>query len=164
MKHSSASHFQPQILKATDSARDKLQMALRILDGVSVPEQQPEPASESRPVTEQELRLMLRARRNRARFFDGDLFADPAWDMLLELYAAELGQRRLAVTSLCIGSGVPATTALRWIRTLENKGLLVRSADPRDGRRVFVSLSETAVRSMSAYFQQQQQQSSPLFS
>lgn len=35
------------------------------------------------------IRQVIRARRLRARFFDEELFADPAWDMLLDLLQAE---------------------------------------------------------------------------
>jgi DNA-binding MarR family transcriptional regulator len=98
------------------------------------------------------VRSVLAWRRERDRYFEAGLFADPAWDILLELYAAELGQRRMAVSSLCIGAAVPATTALRWIRLLEKKGLVVRSADPFDGRRVFVALAEDAVKAMDRFF------------
>ncbi len=95
-----------------------------------------------REATHKRLRRILRARRVRAEFFDGDLFADPAWDILLELYACELAQRRMSVSDVCIASAVPATTALRWIRTLEHRGLVERRHDPHDGRRVFVQLSD----------------------
>ncbi len=45
----------------------------------------------------------------------------------------------------------PATTALRWIKTLTDNGLFVRRADPTDGRRVFIELGEDAARGMQAY-------------
>lgn len=98
------------------------------------------------------MRSLLKARRDRTKFFPENLFADPAWDMLLELYAAQLCQHRLSVSSLCAGSGVPPTTALRWITTVEKNGLLTRSSDPLDGRRVFVQLSEKGADAMSSYF------------
>jgi hypothetical protein len=43
----------------------------------------------------------------REQFFGPDLFADPAWDILLDLYAARLEQQRVAVSSLCIAAAVP---------------------------------------------------------
>jgi DNA-binding MarR family transcriptional regulator len=91
---------------------------------------------------------IIKARRARERIFDADLFADPAWDMLLELYAAEMRGVRMSVSSLCIGAAVPATTALRWIKTLETKGLIRRNADPLDGRRIFISLAPEASAAM----------------
>ena len=113
--------------------------------------------TETRPdaapnISARELNAIIRARRLRARFFDEELFADPAWDMLLELFLAELAQRRVAVSSLCIASAVPATTALRWIKALAQKGLIVRHGDPFDGRRVYVELTPEASQSLRAYF------------
>lgn len=98
----------------------------------------------------QYVRAMIRARRLRDQFFRNGLFADPAWDMLLDLMAARLEGNRVAVSSLCIAAAVPATTALRWIKALTDRGLLVRSADPNDGRRVYIELSDETARTMSA--------------
>lgn len=98
------------------------------------------------------VRQMIRARRLRARFFDETLFADPAWDMLLDLFQAELAQHRVPVSSLCIAAAVPATTALRWIKSMTDCGLFLRRPDPHDGRRVFIELSGGASRAMRRYF------------
>ncbi|MFO1239001.1 MAG: winged helix DNA-binding protein [Sphingomonadaceae bacterium] len=99
----------------------------------------------------EDLRAILRQRRLRNRFFDPALFADPAWDMLLDLMAARLEGESVSVTSLCIASAVPSTTALRWIRTLIDSGLVQRRADPADGRRIHISLTDPAALAMSAY-------------
>jgi hypothetical protein len=102
------------------------------------------------------IRSIIRVRRLRDHFFKGDLFADPAWDMLLDLMAARVERQRVAVSSLCIAAAVPPTTALRWIKSLCDQGLFVRVADPEDGRRVFIELSgETAAR-MEAYLKSAQ--------
>ncbi len=98
------------------------------------------------------VRSVIRARRLRGRFFSEDLFADPAWDMLLDLLQAEIAQLRVPVSSLCIAAAVPATTALRWLKSMTDKGLFVRRADPHDGRRVFVELSRDASAAMRRYF------------
>jgi DNA-binding MarR family transcriptional regulator len=95
----------------------------------------------------------------REQFFGPDLFADPAWDILLDLYAARLEQQRVAVSSLCIAAAVPATTALRWIKTLTETGLLVRTADPNDGRRVYIELSQETADSLDTYFEAAQRTS-----
>jgi DNA-binding transcriptional ArsR family regulator len=97
------------------------------------------------------VRAMIRARRMRDQFFRSELFADPAWDMLLDLFAARLEKRRVAVSSLCIAAAVPPTTALRWIKSLADQGLLVRVADSEDGRRVFIELSEETAAAMDSY-------------
>jgi len=105
------------------------------------------------PVIDPEaVRAVIRARRLRARYFDAELFADPAWDMLLDLTQAELDRLRVPVSSLCIAAAVPATTALRWIKTMTDLGLFVRRADPHDGRRVFVEMSQDTSLAMRRYF------------
>jgi hypothetical protein len=99
-----------------------------------------------------DLRNMIKLRRLRDRFFDSALFADPAWDMLLDLMAARLEQVQVAVSSLCIAAAVPPTTALRWIKSMTDAGLFERIADPDDGRRIFIRLSETAAIALQRYF------------
>lgn len=103
-------------------------------------------------VSAETVRGVIRARRLRDNFFPSDLFADPAWDMLLDLFHAELSQFRVPVSSLCIAAAVPATTALRWLKTMADKGLVVRRADPHDGRRVFVELSPQTSFALRSYF------------
>lgn len=103
-------------------------------------------------LSHQSVRCVLRARRARPFFMNGDLFADPAWDMLLELFALKLEQRRISVTSLCRASGTPATTALRWVAKLEAENLIVRAPDPHDRRRIFVELSTDGETAMRRYF------------
>lgn len=98
-----------------------------------------------------DVRAMLRLRRLRNNYFSSDLFADPAWDMLLDLTAAQLEGEKVAVSSLCIAAAVPATTALRWIKTMCDAGLFERHADPLDGRRIFIGLSPGASQAMLAY-------------
>lgn len=100
------------------------------------------------------VRQIIRHRQARARFFDGDLFADPAWDMLLDLTAARAEHTRVSVTSLCIASGVPPTTALRWIGQMTDAGLLQRVEDRADRRRAFITLSDKAADAMARYFAQ----------
>ncbi len=102
------------------------------------------------------IRSVIRMRRLREHFFKGDLFADPAWDMLLDLMAARVERQRVAVSSLCIAAAVPPTTALRWIKGLCDQGLFVRVADPEDGRRVFIELSNETAARMEAYLRSAQ--------
>ncbi len=80
-------------------------------------------------------------RRRRARYLSGDLFGEPTWDILLDLYVAAQENRRVSTTSACIGAHVPPTTALRWLRILEMRGMVERENDGRDGRRTFVKLT-----------------------
>jgi hypothetical protein len=98
------------------------------------------------------VRRIIRHRQLRGRHFDAQLFADPAWDMLLDLTAARSEHRRVSVTSLCIASGVPPTTALRWIGQMVEQGLFARVGDQADRRRAFIELSESSADAMARYF------------
>lgn len=98
------------------------------------------------------VRRVMRQRQLRARFFDSELFADPAWDMLLDLTAARAEHQRVSVTSLCIASGVPPTTALRWIGQMTDAGLLQRVEDETDRRRAFMTLTDKAADAMARFF------------
>jgi hypothetical protein len=98
------------------------------------------------------VRTIIRQRQLRAKFFDGAMFADPAWDILLDLTAARAEHARVSVTSLCIASGVPPTTALRWIGQMTQSGLLERVEDETDRRRAFIALSARAADAMARYF------------
>lgn len=148
--NSRASAGDHQIAMHAEEIRQRLSSALRLVDDIVV---KPQPRTAGQPITERYVREVLKLRRRRDRFFEAELFADPAWDILLELYAAELGQQRMSVSSLCVGAAVPATTALRWIKTLEEKGMIRRAADPMDGRRIFVSLSNEALVAVGNFFQ-----------
>ena len=96
---------------------------------------------------------VIRARSVRLQLFDEDLFADPAWDMLLHLYAQELGHQPVAVSKLGEASGVALATALRHMKNLERRGLITRQPDELDARRVWVRLSPTGSAAMLRYFQ-----------
>jgi DNA-binding MarR family transcriptional regulator len=113
---------------------------------------EPAPTAAMPDISAAAVRAIIRARRLRTRYFPEHLFADPAWDMLLDLLQAEIAQLRVPVSSLCIAAAVPATTALRWLKTLVQQGVFVRRADPHDGRRVFVELAPDSSRALRRYF------------
>jgi len=104
------------------------------------------------PVHRSEVRTLVQARRLRDRALPADLFADPAWDMILDLFDARLAGKRVSVSSLCIAACVPQTTALRWIGQLVDRGIFERSNDPADARRVFIALSDAAADSVADWF------------
>lgn len=103
-------------------------------------------------VTPQQVRSILQARICRQEFLKAGLFAEPAWDMLLELFARELEHQRIAVSKLCDASGVPEATAHRWIDNLEEEGLIIRSGDQFDRRRIWITLSPKGSAAMKSYF------------
>jgi DNA-binding MarR family transcriptional regulator len=100
------------------------------------------PDAEGRFALVEKARAVYKTRRRRDAEFSGvDIFADPAWDMLLTLFIdGELGHD-VSVSSACYAAHVPATTALRWVDRLAQRGLISRSADPFDGRRHHLNLT-----------------------
>jgi DNA-binding MarR family transcriptional regulator len=111
-----------------------------------------DPSRPPRKVTAVWIRAILKARRRRERLLGSAIFADPAWDILLELYAIELEKRQATTTEVCKASAVPGTTGLRWIGELDEAGLIIRTSDKVDRRRVFVRLSPRGLAAMKEYF------------
>lgn len=92
-------------------------------------------------------------RRKRAAIFgNADLFGEPAWDILLDLFIAHCEDKSVSVSSACIGSAAPATTGLRWLAVLADEGLILRESDPQDQRRVLVRLSPSGLAAMTRFF------------
>ena len=98
---------------------------------------------------------MYRERVSRRRFFSPDLFGEPAWDVLLDLYIAEKENQPVSVSAACLGAQVPMTTALRHLKLLEESGLVTREPDARDGRRHYVRISDKGYAQMTAYIADQ---------
>jgi DNA-binding MarR family transcriptional regulator len=114
--------------------------------------QGPEPGPDAKEIPAELVTSVIQARRQRTRYFSKNLFADPAWDMLLDLFQAEILQRRVSVSSLCIAAAVPGTTALRWLKLMVERGLLIRRPDPIDLRRVYVELAPETSEALRRYF------------
>lgn len=91
-------------------------------------------------------------RKRQVIFGNPDLFGEPAWDILLDLFIAHADGKMVSVSSACIGSAAPATTGLRWLGVLADEGLVLRDNDPEDHRRVMVRLSDAGVIAMEQYF------------
>jgi DNA-binding MarR family transcriptional regulator len=94
---------------------------------------------------------IYQARRRRLQYFDEALFAEPAWDMLLDLFVNKALGRRVSTTSLCLAADVPQSTGLRYIRLLEDKGLVKRVPAPDDGRLILVELTQPGFKQMRRY-------------
>jgi hypothetical protein len=83
---------------------------------------------------------------------EGDIFGEPAWDLLLDLYIREKSGARSSVTSACIGSRAPHTTALRHIAALCRKGWITRLPDEADKRRFWLVLTSAAIEKLDQHF------------
>ena len=89
-------------------------------------------------------------RRSRASRFEPELFGEASWDILLSLYVAAREQFRMKVATVCHGSGVPDTTALRWLDRLEQQGLVRRLRSSTDKRVWDVELTVRGLLDMDA--------------
>lgn len=92
-------------------------------------------------ITEDHVLSLLMARRGREAFFGRELFSDPVWDILLELYAAHLGRRAVSVREVTAAIGTPPTATARWVAALSARGLVAAELDQRSSR-VWVSLTD----------------------
>lgn len=81
-----------------------------------------------------------------------ELFGEPAWDMLLDLFIHEADARPVSTSSACIASGLPMTSALRLLQNLCDAGLVTREPDREDGRRNFIRLAPDLGHRLLAYF------------
>ena len=84
-------------------------------------------------------------------FFEDELFGEPAFDLMLDLYAQELAGRDTYTTSAAVASGAPLTTALRQIAMLVERGLIARDPDPNDRRRVRLRMTTLGAARMRDY-------------
>jgi hypothetical protein len=85
-------------------------------------------------------RAMYNERRVRDHVADLSLFGEPAWDILLDLFASESEGKPVSISSACLAAAVPMTTALRWVARLEEERLIERRATG-DRRRINVQLT-----------------------
>lgn len=81
-----------------------------------------------------------------------ELFGEPAWDMLLDLFVHEGEGKRMSMSSLCVSAGIPESSAMRLAQRLCDAGLLLRLSDPADGRRSFMNIAPDTAHRLRAYF------------
>lgn len=116
----------------------------RIRDELDVVETLVRAESEAR-LTPGDIGNVIRsAREGIGRFFDRSLFADPAFDMLLFVFLEEEEGRQVKTSACYRASGVPRTTAVRWINMLIGMGLFHSAPHPTDRRLALLSMSDEA--------------------
>jgi len=98
--------------------------------------------------TPEVVRLVLGIRLLWFDHFGVDL-GEPARNMLLALYAAQLEGRWLGPTRLAKAAAVPLATALRWIEMLRERGLVDATPEPRHRWRL--TLTADAINAIDAY-------------
>lgn len=98
------------------------------------------------------LTMLRKIRKVRSRYFPEELFSDPCWEMLLDLYDARLSGEEVTVTGLGVTSGVPLSTAMRRMQELQKHGLIERIDDLNDKRRQLVTLTPGGLRAIDDFF------------
>jgi DNA-binding MarR family transcriptional regulator len=93
-------------------------------------------------LTEDHILSVLLVRRARTAILGERLFSDPAWDILLELYAARLGEREVSLGDVARAIDTPESTVKRWVKALEERGLVQSRIDSADVHDVGISLTE----------------------
>lgn len=91
-------------------------------------------------------RRIYHSRRIRDRIFGSDLFADPAWDILLDLFIARREGRKVTISSACAAASAPTSTAARHIAHLVQKRLVARVSRLEDARSSYLELTPAADR------------------
>jgi DNA-binding MarR family transcriptional regulator len=83
---------------------------------------------------------ILRVRRSREGLFGRAMMGESAFDLLLRLYVRS-GQSELSLTSLARPTGIPYSSAMRWIDYLADKGFVARTKSASDRRATSVRLT-----------------------
>ena len=147
----------PRLVRAVKSAQHARQMRLRAKDvpPPAAPAGKAKAAEDGGPVARKRAALseLKTMRRLRSQYFPAELFSDPCWEMLLDLYDAALVGAEVTVTSLGAASGVPQTTALRRMETLQAHHLIVRTEDKADKRRTIIKLSDAGMQAVENFFE-----------
>lgn len=97
------------------------------------------------------LTIEMEARKIRDKIFPKSLFGEASWDMLLDLYINHLKGKKVSIKAACIASKVPNTTALRYIKALEDNNLISRYKDNQDSRITILQLTEQSIELMAEW-------------
>jgi DNA-binding MarR family transcriptional regulator len=94
----------------------------------------------------------VEARRMRSTLFGHDLFADPAWDILLLLYQAELEGGGLTLEQMSETLRLSLSVVVGQVGVMERRGLLdEHRSSPSSRRRRAIRLSPLAVDAMASW-------------
>ena len=122
--------------------------AAPIFEGANEPEDRVSPCD---PVLAEAARQLWRFRRERRRIFNDAAFANPGWDILLDVYVASADGERLSTKSACLAATVPKSTALRYLTRLCELQLVTRVPHPSDNRTKWIELTPEGLEQMEMY-------------
>ncbi len=95
---------------------------------------------------------VIRRTQRRELLGNPSLLTNPAWDMLIDLFLNTHANKPVSTSGLCIGSGLPMTSALRLVRKLCDANLVLREPDAADGRRNFIRLTPRTWEGLNRHF------------
>ena len=117
------------------------------IDTIDVPVQPSPPATTNAliAIAVKKAADLIEIAKRRSRYMSAaNLFADPAWFIMLDLFVRQHSGLQTTVSSACHASFSPVTTALRYLAMLTERNMIERAYDPVDKRRVFVKLTQEA--------------------
>ena len=117
------------------------------IDTIDVPVQPSPPATTKalNAIAVKKAADLIEIAKRRSRYMSAaNLFADPAWFIMLDLFVRQHSGLQTTVSSACHASFSPVTTALRYLAILTERNMIEREYDPVDQRRVFVKLTQEA--------------------
>lgn len=134
-----------------DDVRDAVRLLELLVDGGAKIARSPEKET-ARASGLAAARLSMASRNDRSKFFPRAMFGEPAWDLLLALYAHQGRSHALTISNLANIAQTPVTTALRWIDYLDEKGLVLRERSNIDRRASEIRLSDDGRARLDRYF------------
>lgn len=105
----------------------------------------------------EEARRLFRLRRMRDQAFGPELFGEPAWDLLLDLYVAASEPRSVSIIAVSIAA---STDDVRWLDLLEEHGLVNLVHAGSETNRAIVTLSQTAFDQMTRLLEEHRERPS----
>jgi hypothetical protein len=93
-------------------------------------------------------------RRTRADFLgNNEIFGEPAWDMLLNIFMRQSNNETVSVKSMDINESYPDSTAMRWLKVLEQSGLLRLQLDANNKDQHLICLTDAGYEGMLRYLE-----------
>lgn len=92
-------------------------------------------------------------RRTRAAFIGSEeIFGEPAWDILLDLFIRQAAEQQDGSRAFAQADS-SVSTAMRWLRVLEQTGLVELKADPTSANSCLVHLTPAGYEGMLRYLE-----------
>ena len=102
---------------------------------------------------EEQIQLLLRLRRAREPSLGRNLFSDPAWDVLLQLYAFHIRGCQVSVPELSLAIGTPESITARWITALQENGLVGCRQNKDQPSQLWVALTTAGAMKMKRFLE-----------